>query len=228
MRFLLIEDDPALALTLRRGLDEEGMTVELAATAEQGDDWLRASSFDAIILDWHLPGRSGLTFLSELRRRGNRILVLMLTAMDDVRHRVAGLDRGADDYLTKPFSLLELIARLRAITRRNTEQRDCVLHFADLTLDALTRQVRRGQRDLDLTPREFQLLELFLRHPERVLTRSIIADQVWGFSFDISSNLIDVHMRKLRQKLEEGGEDRILHTCRGVGYQLKLEKPPCR
>ncbi|CAM2064828.1 Response regulator transcription factor [Sulfidibacter corallicola] len=224
MRVLIVEDDAQLSATLARGLREEGFGVECARDAEEGRAWLDMGPFDALILDWRLPGRSGLDFLADLRAQRISMPVLMLTAMSDVHHRVAGLDQGADDYLTKPFSLLELIARLRAITRRAQPETDYRLRFADLVLDPLSREVTRGERHLDLTPREFQLLELFLRHPERVLTRSIIADQVWGFCFDVSSNLIDVHIRKLRTKLEEEGEPRILHTQRGVGYQLKSER----
>ena len=216
----MVEDDQRLSETVSLGLEEEGHVVTSCASAEEATDLLDMDTYDAIILDWRLPGRSGPDLLKQLRASGDATPVLLLTALDDVHFRVQGLDAGADDYLAKPFSLLELFARLRAITRRAAAMPG-TSRFADLSLDPVTREVRRGRRTLEVTQREFLLLELFMRHPGRVLTRGVIADHLWGLDFDIGSNVIDVHVRRLRNKLEADGETRLIHTRRGVGYQMK-------
>ncbi len=222
-RILIIEDDPAILKVLQRGLAYEGYTVDIATDGYAG--LARASEHrpDLVILDWMLPGLDGLEVCRRLRA-GGRLPILMLTAKDAIQDRVQGLDAGADDYLVKPFSLEELLARIRALLRRAQTERVPVYHFADLTLNTATREVKRGERRLTLTTKEFDLLELFLRHPGQVLTREIIFDHIWGYDFGGESNVLEVYIRYLRQKLESGGEPRLIHTVRGVGYVLREEE----
>ncbi|NPV56337.1 MAG: response regulator transcription factor [Anaerolineae bacterium] len=219
-RVLIIEDDEAIVRILRRGLTLEGYQVEAAYDGESGLVAARNHNPDLIILDWMLPGIDGLEVCQRLRTYGS-IPILILTAKDTVQDRVEGLDSGADDYMVKPFELDELTARVRALLRRTHQERPAILTFEDLSLDTSTRQATRGERVISLTAKEYDLLELFMRHPHQVLTREVIFDRVWGYDFGGESNVLDVYIRYLRQKLENGGEARLLHTARGVGYVMR-------
>jgi two-component system response regulator MprA len=224
VKILVVDDERAVRESLRRALELEGYEIELAgdgseALATLGDDEQQA---DAVILDVLMPGVDGIEVCRRVRATGNRVPILMLTARDEVENRVAGLDAGADDYVTKPFALDELLARVRALLRRTADTDGGeVLSFADVTLDLGTREVRRNGRLIDLTRTEFALLELFLRNPRQVLTRSIIFERVWGYDFGFASNSLDVYIGYLRRKTEAGGEPRLIHTVRGVGYALR-------
>jgi len=224
VKILVVDDERAVRESLRRALELEGYEIELAGDGKEAlatlgrDD----SQPDAVILDVLMPGVDGLEVCRRLRATGNHVPVLMLTARDEVENRVAGLDAGADDYVTKPFALEELLARVRALLRRTADTDGGeVLSFADLVLDVGTREVRRGGRPIELTRTEFALLELFLRNPRQVLTRSIIFERVWGYDFGFASNSLDVYIGYLRRKTEAGGEPRVIHTVRGVGYALR-------
>jgi two-component system response regulator MprA len=220
-RLLVVDDDRAVRESLRRALTLEGYDVDLAADGVEGLVRL-TSDPDAVVLDVAMPELDGLNMCRQLRQAGNRVPVLMLTARDAVGDRVAGLDAGADDYLVKPFALEELLARLRALLRRaETATPDETLGFEDLVLDPVTRDVRRGERAIELTRTEFSLLELFLRNPRQVLTRSLIFERVWGYDFGPTSNSLEVYIGYLRRKTEAGGEPRLIHTVRGVGYALR-------
>jgi two-component system, OmpR family, response regulator MprA len=219
-RILIIEDDEGIVRVLRRALSYEGYTVDTALDGETGLNLARDHHPDLVILDLMLPGMDGLEVCQRLRAGGSTPII-MLTAKDAVQDRVLGLDAGADDYMTKPFDLEELLARLRALLRRTQMERAPVLTFADLSLDTSTRQASRLGRVIALTAKEYDLLELFMRHPRQVLTREMIFDRVWGYDFGGESNVLDVYIRYLRQKLESEGEIRLLHTVRGVGYVLR-------
>jgi two-component system response regulator MprA len=219
-RILIIEDDEGIVRVLRRALTYEGYQVETALDGESGLAQARELRPDLIILDLMLPGMDGLEVTQRMRTEGN-IPILMLTAKDTINDRVQGLDAGADDYMTKPFDLDELLARVRALLRRTQLERAPVLTFNDLTLDTSTRLATRKGRPIALTAKEYDLLELFMRHPRQVLTREMIFDRVWGYDFGGESNVLDVYIRYLRQKLENEGEPRIIHTVRGVGYVLR-------
>jgi two-component system response regulator MprA len=223
MRIFVVEDDQAVRDALRRALELEGYSVELAGDGEEAlrrlDD--REVEPDAIVLDVLMPKVDGLEVCRRLRRSGNRVPVLMLTARDQVSDRVAGLDAGADDYLVKPFALEELLARVRALLRRTANGAVDVLRFADVELDPSTREVRRGGELIELTRTEFALLELFLLNPRQVLTRSLIFERVWGYDFGFGSNSLDVYIGYLRRKTEHGGRPRLIQTIRGVGYALR-------
>jgi two-component system, OmpR family, response regulator MprA len=226
MTILVVDDERAVRESLRRALELEGYDVELAADGEEGLARLRTGSpVDAVVLDILMPGIDGLDVCRALRAEGSTVPVLMLTARAEVDSRVAGLDAGADDYLPKPFALAELLARLRAILRRagngDGALHDAALRFSDLQLDLGTREVTRGERRIELTRTEFSLLELFLRNPRQVLTRSVIFERVWGYDFGPTSNSLDVYIGYLRRKTEEGGAQRLIHTVRGVGYALR-------
>ncbi|TML27599.1 MAG: response regulator transcription factor [Actinobacteria bacterium] len=224
MKILVVDDERAVRESLRRALELEGYEIELA---DDGTEALMTLGRDepqpdAVILDVLMPGLDGLEVCRRLRATGNHVPVLMLTARDEVENRVAGLDAGADDYVTKPFALEELLARVRALLRRAADgDGGEVLSFADITLDLGTREVRRGDRPIELTRTEFALLELFLRNPRQVLTRSIIFERVWGYDFGFASNSLDVYIGYLRRKTEAAGEPRLIHTVRGVGYALR-------
>ncbi len=223
MKILVVDDERAVRESLRRALELEGYQVELAEDGERALEQVAGPSApDAVILDVLMPGIDGLEVCRRLRADDNVVPVLMLTARAEVDSRVAGLDAGADDYLPKPFALAELLARMRALLRRaaNGEAAD-VLRFSDLELELGTREVRRGDAAIDLTRTEFALLELFLRNPRQVLTRSIIFERVWGYDFGPTSNSLDVYIGYLRRKTEEGGAPRLIHTIRGVGYALR-------
>ncbi len=219
-RILIIEDDPAILKLLQRGLSYEGYTVDVATDGRMGLNLARDHHPDLVILDWMLPGMDGLEVCRRLRLGGG-LPILMLTAKDSIGDRVQGLDAGADDYMVKPFDLEELLARIRALLRRTQSERVQVYKFADLTMDTSSRIVTRGTRHIQLTAKEFELMELFLRHPRQVLTREIIFDRVWGYDFGGESNVLEVYIRYLRQKLEEGNEPRLIHTVRSVGYVLR-------
>ncbi len=220
MRILVVDDERPVRDALDRALRLEGYDVDLAEDGQDALLSLARRGADAIVLDVLMPVMDGLDTCRMLRRREDRTPVLMLTARHEVSDRVAGLDAGADDYLVKPFALEELLARLRALLRRTTGG-DGELAFADLTLDQGTREVRRGDRAIELTRTEFLLLELFLRNPRQVLTRDVIFDRVWGYDFGPSSNSLEVYIGYLRRKTEAAGEPRLIHTVRGVGYALR-------
>ena len=222
MNILVVDDERAVRDSLRRALELEGYNVELAADGEEALYRLESNGEpDAVILDLLMPGVDGLEVCRRLRRDGRRLPVLMLTARDEIESRVAGLDAGADDYVTKPFALDELLARVRALLRRTTSGSGEMLRFADLELDPGTREVRRAGEHVELTRTELSLLELFMLNPRQVLTRSIIFERVWGYDFGFSSNSLDVYIGYLRRKTEAGERPRLIQTVRGVGYALR-------
>jgi len=231
---LVVEDDPRLGRLLSRLFANDRHVVDLATNGQDAIDLLDANrAFDAVVLDVGLPGMNGFDVARNVRAAGSRIPILMLTARDGLSDRVTGLDAGADDYLIKPFALQELLARLRALLRRSllvgpdtpaAAPVTGALHFADLTLDPVTREVRRAGREIRLTRTEFSILEVFLRHPRQVLTRPVLFERVWGYDFGETSNSLHVYLGYLRRKLEAAGEPRLLHTVRGVGFVLR-EQP---
>jgi two-component system OmpR family response regulator len=220
MRALVVEDESKMAALLRRGLQEEGYAVDVAGTGEDGAWFGTENEYDVILLDAMLPDIDGFEVCRRLRTAGRWSPILMLTARDGVQDRVAGLDAGADDYLTKPFSFDELFARIRALLRRGPSERPTVLAADDLVLDPATRRVTRGEVDIDLTPKEFAMLELFLRHAGEALTRTRILEHVWDFAYEGDSNVVDVYVRYLRQKVDRPFGRRSIETVRGVGYRL--------
>ena len=222
-RILVIEDDEAILAFLKRGLSFDGYEVEIAEDGQKGLAIARGNTPDLVVLDIMLPGIDGIEVCRRLRAAG-KVPILMLTAKDSVSDRVMGLDAGADDYLVKPFNLDELLARIRALLRRTQTPKQKEYLFEDLKLDTGTRRAYRLERVIDLTAKEYELLELFMRHPRQVLTREMIYDDVWGYDFGGESNIIEVYVRYLRQKLEEGQEKRLLHTVRGMGYVLREEE----
>ena len=221
MRILLVEDDPKAARFVREGLEEEGYAVDVGADGVQGAQLGHINRYDLIILDIQLPRKDGLEVSRELRREGIDTPILMLTGRDTTTDIVRGLDAGADDYLTKPFDFDVLLARVRALTRRQAGGVSGNLRFEDLELDRVRRTVRRGTRRIDLSPREFRLLEYFVLHADQVLTRTHLLEQVWDMSFDPETNVVEAHISNVRRKLEEGGEPRLIHTIRGSGYTLR-------
>jgi two-component system response regulator MprA len=228
VRILVVDDDRAVRESLRRSLSFNGYSVALAEDGRQALDLIAKDRPDAVVLDVMMPNLDGLEVCRRLRSTGDDLPILVLTARDSVSERVAGLDAGADDYLPKPFALEELLARMRALLRRTTpeEHADAVaLSFSDLSLDPVTREVTRGQRPISLTRTEFSLLEMLITNPRRVLTRSRILEEVWGFDFPTSGNALEVYVGYLRRKTEAEGEPRLIHTVRGVGYVLR-ETPP--
>jgi DNA-binding response OmpR family regulator len=221
MRVLVVEDHRNTAAFVRKALQAEGFAVDVC---RNGDDALAAAMatpFDAIVLDIMLPGRDGLSVLRQLRARRNTTPVLLLSARGEVNERIEGLNAGADDYLPKPFVVAELIARLRALGRRGSEAKSPVLHVADLVLDTVTHEARRGDKPVELTAREYRLLEFLLRSAGRICTRMAILEKVWDYDFDPGSNVVDVYIGRLREKLDDDFEPKLLHTVRGVGYVLK-------
>lgn len=222
-RILVIEDDEAILAFLRRGLGYEGYEVDTAENGQKGLALAGGNRPDLVVLDWMLPGMDGLEVCKRLRSMG-KLPILMLTAKDSVNDRVQGLDAGADDYMVKPFNLDELMARIRALLRRTQAPKQKSYTFGDLVLDTGTRRAQRGDRVIDLTAKEYELLELFMRNPRQVLTSEMIYDNVWGYDFGGESNIIEVYVRYLRQKLEEGKEARLLHTVRGMGYVMREDE----
>jgi two-component system response regulator MprA len=219
-RVLVIEDDEEIVRVLKRSLEHEDYLVDVALDGEMGLITARDHHVDLIILDLMLPGMSGLDVCQRLRTH-SKVPILILTARDTLEDRVQGLDSGADDYVVKPFELPELLARVRALLRRTQEERIPIMSFSDLILDTTTRQAKRADRDISLSAKEYDLLELFMRNPGRVLTREEIFERVWGYDFGGVSNVLDVYVRYLRQKLERNGESRLIYTVRSVGYVLR-------
>jgi len=221
MRVLVVEDEKKTASFIRKALQAEGCAVDVCGT---GDDALAAATatpFDALVLDIMLPGRDGLSVLNQLRARGNQTPVLLLSARGEVNERVHGLNAGADDYLPKPFVIAELVARIRALARRGGEPKSVVLRLANLSLDTVTRELRRGETKIELTAREYRLLEYLLRGTGRICGRMSIIEKVWDYDFDPGTNLVDVYIKRLREKIDDGFEPKLLHTVRGIGYVMK-------
>ena len=221
MRILLVDDEVKFSTVLRGGLEEHGYAVDVAHDGEEGYQLARLEPYDLVILDVMLPVMDGLQVCRRLRAERRNVPVLMLTARDAVDDRVAGLDCGADDYLVKPFAFQELLARSRALLRRESASRDPVLRVGDLELDTVSHAVRRAGRPVDLTSKEYAILEYFVRNPNRVFTRAQIAEHVWDYDFVAMSNVVDVYVGYLRRKLADDREPRLLHTIRGTGYQLR-------
>jgi DNA-binding response OmpR family regulator len=222
MRILVVEDEASIAHFVRQGLTEAGHAVDLAWDGREGLDYALAADYDVLVLDIMLPKLNGLELVRELRRRGDKTPTLMLTARDTVDDRVQGLDAGADDYLVKPFAFSELLARVRALLRRPPLQTSTVLQVGDLAMDTASREVRRDGRLIELSPREYAILEYLMRHPNQVLTRTQIGEHIWNFDFYNESNVVDVYIGYLRRKVEQGSEP-LIHTVRGVGYRLSAE-----
>ena len=220
-RILVIDDDPTVTSVLKRGLVYDGYVVDAAATGAQGLTIARDRVPDLVILDVMLPGLDGYEVLDRLRRASANVPVLMLTAKDAAEDQVKGLELGADDYVVKPFRFEVLSARVKALLRRRELDHPDVMHFEDLSLDTGTRRARRGQRTIDLTSTEYELLRQFLLHPRRVVAKHMLMERVWGYEVEGSSNIVEVYVKQLRQKLESGGEARLIHTVRGAGYVLR-------
>jgi DNA-binding response OmpR family regulator len=220
MRILLVEDNHRLHHSLRASLEEDGYAVDSTYDGEEGENYALSTPYDLIILDIMLPKKDGFEVCRDLRLQGVRSLILMLTARDAVEDRVQGLDSGADDYLVKPFSMKELRARLRALLRRNQAEKSSRLEVADLTLDPATHQVERGGAALELTTREYAMLEYLMRNPNRLVTREMIESHLWNYDFVPASNVIDVYIRRLRRKIDDGFPLKLLTTVRGAGYRL--------
>ena len=220
MKILLIEDDPRTARAVSRGLAEEGYVVDVASSGEEGEDLAALNDYSVIVLDWYLPAKDGLTVCRDLRARGTFTPILMLTARDGLSDRVTGLDSGADDYLTKPFAFEELLARLRALVRRSERAHPPVLRVEDLTLDPVSRRASRGAIPIELTAKEYQILEVLMRHAARVVTRTQLEEHVWGGARDFVTNSIDVHLSHLRRKIDHGQQRPLIHTVRGRGYYM--------
>ena len=220
MHVLVVEDQPKIASFVQKGLEEQGMVVDLCLDGAEGYELAKTGSYDALVLDIMLPGRDGLSILRNLREQKNQVPVLLLTARDSLNERVEGLNLGADDYLTKPFYVEELTARLHTIVRRSSGQSLNVLHVEDLKVDLIKREVTRGGDSIDLTAREFELLEYLMRSPGRVFTRIQICEHVWNYHFDPQTNLVDVYIKRLRKKLDQPYELKLIQTVRGVGYRL--------
>lgn len=221
MKVLVVEDDRKTAELIKDALVGEHCTVSTIGDGKSALEALAPGGFDAVVLDVMLPGCDGLTVVRQMRARGDKTPVLMLSARGQVDERVEGLNAGADDYLPKPYAQQELIARVRALQRRGSESRELVLRIADLSLDTTTRVARRGTRKIDLTNREFRLLEYLMRSAGQICGRMMIIEKVWEYNFDPGTNVVDVYIRKLREKLEEPGESKLLHSVRGAGYMIK-------
>ena len=221
MRVLIVEDEAKTAAYVRKGLEENGFTADVTTDGESGLEFARRGGYDVIILDVMLPRHNGFEILDEIRRRDRQTAVLLLTARDQVTDRVAGLEAGADDYLVKPFAFSELLARVRTILRRGSARQPALIHIADLEIDLSGHRATRAGQALDLTPKEFRLLSLLARRAGDVISRTVIAEQVWDINFDSGTNVVDVHMYRLRAKLDDPFSRRLIHTVRGVGYVLE-------
>jgi heavy metal response regulator len=221
MRILVVDDEHKISAYAKRGLEERGYAVDAAYNGVDALDWAVAAPYDLIILDIMLPKLDGLSVCEELRKRGDATPILMLTARDAIDDRVAGLDAGADDYLVKPFAMKELLARVRALTRRLADApKSPVIKVADLELDTLTHYVKRGDKSIKLTAKEYAVLECLMREPERVLTRTMIAEHVWNYDVFNQSNVVDVYIRNLRRKIDDDFDLKLIHTVRGAGYRI--------
>ena len=222
MRVLVVEDEERIARFLKKGLEEESYAVDVVRDGASALDWVAGASYDLILLDVMLPGLTGFEVCRLLRQRGMSTPILMLTARDEVDDRVTGLDAGADDYLPKPFAFKELLARMRALTRRATVSlpANTLMELADLSLDTVTHRAKRGERDIELTVKEYALLDYLMRNPRRPLSRTQIRESIWGYDYYGASNVVDVYVRHLRQKLEANGEPPLIQTVRGVGYKI--------
>ena len=225
MRVRLVEDENRIADFVSKGLSEDGYAVDVARDGEEALDWVGVAEFDVVILDVMLPVRDGIEVCRDLRRRGIQTPVLMLTARDAIEDRVRGLDSGADDYLVKPFAFAELLARLRALARRERSSVSARLQVGDLVLDTTTREVSRQGQFMTLTSKEYSLLEYLMRHPNQVLTRTMIAEHVWNYDFDNATNVIDVHIRNLRRKMDDPFPAKLIQTVRGAGYRISDRHP---
>jgi heavy metal response regulator len=223
IKILVVEDEKKVASFIKRGLEEEEFSVDVASDGEEGLYLAESNKYDLILMDLMLPKMDGLSVVRELRQREVVTPVLCLTAKDTVEDIVSGLDSGSDDYLTKPFAFAELLARVRALLRRGTQDRGAELVFADLRLDPVTHKVWRGEGEIDLTAKEYALLEYFMRSPNQVLTRTMIAEHVWDYTFDSFTNIIDVYVNYLRKKVDRDYTKKLIHTVRGIGYVLKEE-----
>ncbi len=223
MRILVVEDEKKVASFIKNGLEEEHYAVDIAYDGEEGFFLAEINEYDLILLDIMLPKLDGMEVLRRLRGNGSSVPILMLTAKDSVEDIVSGLDSGSDDYLTKPFSFSELVARVRALLRRKTKEKTDLITIGDLSLLTSTHRVRRGGREIELTAKEYALLEYFMRNPNRILTRTLIAEHVWDYHFDPSTNVIDVYVNYLRKKIDRGFEKKLIHTIRGSGYMIKDE-----
>jgi heavy metal response regulator len=223
MRILIIEDEKKVAKFVRQGLEEERYTVDVAYDGEIGAQLAMTESFDLIILDILIPKKDGITVLKEIRSKHNTTPVLLLTAKSSIDDKVEGLDAGADDYLTKPFSFAELLARVRSLLRRGAAEKSTTLKVVDLHLDTVAHKAKRADKTIELTGKEYALLEYFMRNANRVLTRTLISEHIWNYNFDTGTNVIDVYINHLRSKIDDGFERKLLHTVRGVGYVLKDE-----
>ncbi len=223
MKILVVEDEKKVASFIKRGLEEEKYEVDTALEGEEGLKMALDKQYDLIVLDWMLPKKDGLAVIKEMRDKKTLTPVLMLTAKDSLEDIIAGLDSGSDDYLTKPFAFAELLARVRALLRRSEMDKGAELRFADLRLDPVTHKVWRKDKEIDLTAKEYGLLEYFMRNPNQVLTRTMIADHVWDYTFDTFTNIIDVYVNYLRKKIDRDADKKLIHTVRGVGYIFKEE-----
>ena len=221
MRVLVVEDERKTAAFIRKALQAEGFAVDVCGSGDTALDAARATAFDALVLDIMLPGRDGLSILRQLREHGDKTPVLLLSARGAVNERVEGLNLGADDYLPKPFVIAELIARVRALGRRTGDNKSTTLRLGDLALDTVSHRAQRGGKTFELTAREFRLLEFLMRSPGRICGRMSIIEKVWDYDFDPGTNLVDVYIKRLREKIDDGFEPKLLHTVRGIGYVLK-------
>jgi two-component system OmpR family response regulator len=221
VRILVVEDEAKVASFVRKGLEEQGFAVEVSQHGDEAYELARTRAYDAIVLDVMLPGRDGLSILTNLRAQRNTVPVLLLTARSELDERVQGLNLGADDYLTKPFFLEELVARLHALGRRRGGDQGILLQAGNVTVNLVTREVRREDQPVSLTPRELHLLEVLLRTPGRVFTRTQLLERVWGYDFDPQTNLVEVNVQRLRKKIDTEGEESIIETVRGVGYRVR-------
>ncbi|MGD0354616.1 MAG: response regulator transcription factor [Dehalococcoidia bacterium] len=222
MRILVVEDDRRLAGVIKRGLLEEGYSIDCVYDGEEAQYMAETTPYDLVILDIMLPKKDGIVVCQELRAKQVSMPVLMLTAKDSIEDRVKGLDSGADDYLTKPFAFSELLARVRALMRRDMIFKTPKMQVGDLVMDTLTREVRKGQRKIELTAKEYSILEYFMRHPNMVVTRTMLEEGAWNYDFDSLSNIVDVYIRRLRSKIDDEGKDSLIQTLRGAGYRLAV------
>lgn len=223
MNILVIEDEKKVARFLKLGLESEGHTVDNAYDGEKGESLAMSDKYDVVVLDIMLPKKNGIDVLKSIRNNGLTTPVLILTAKGNLEDKVEGLDEGADDYLVKPFAFAEFIARVRSLGRRSGSEKTSTLRAADLELDPLTRKARRGGREIELTNREYALLEYFVRNINRLLTRTAISEHIWEYNFDTGTNIVEVYVNKLRNKIDAGTEKKLIHTVRGAGYMMKID-----